>query len=376
MGQTAATQPNGLRQGALGVGAITFFVISAAGPLVAIAGGVPIGMLFGNGAGIPAGNVIVMAILLVFSIGFTTMASHVRNAGGFYAFAREGLGALPGSATALVALIGYNTMQIGIYGMFGHAASVLAASTLGVNLPWWVSAYGAMAVIAIFGYRQIDMSAKILGVLVLGEYLCVLALDICIVRRGGHSGLSLAPFTPRVFFSGSPSIGLLFCFASFVGFEATTIYSEEAKSPRRTVPLATCLSVILIGVFYAFSTWCMVMGLGVEQVVPTIKAMADPTRLLFQLSDTYAAPSLTLALSVLFVTSVFAGLLAFHNVIARYFYAMGRDGILPAKMGGDPSDASKSACGFGDPDGARLPGCHRLRAGRRRSGSDPVQLVH
>ena len=43
-----------LRADALGVGAITFFVVSAAGPLVAMAAGVPVAMLLGNGAGVPA----------------------------------------------------------------------------------------------------------------------------------------------------------------------------------------------------------------------------------------------------------------------------------------------------------------------------------
>jgi hypothetical protein len=39
--------------------------------------------------------------------------------------------------------------------------------------------------------------------------------------------LSLQPFTPGALFAGSLPIALLFCFASFVGFEATAIYSEE-----------------------------------------------------------------------------------------------------------------------------------------------------
>jgi amino acid transporter len=38
-------------------------------------------------------------------------------------------------------------------------------------------------------------------------------------------------------------------------------------------------------------------------------------------------------MSVLFVTSVYAGLLAFHNSVARYFYAMGREGLLPDHFG-------------------------------------------
>ncbi len=333
MDDTPIVPANTLREGALGVGAVTFFVVSAAGPLVAIAGGVPIGMLFGNGPGIPAAYLIVTAILLVFSVGYTAMARYVRNAGAFYAFARSGLGAAAGGAAAMIALVAYNTMQIGIYGMFGQAASALTESVAHVNLPWWCGAYAAMAIVGVCGYRQVDISARVLGALVVAEYICVLALDGFILWHGGDAGINTAPLMPRTFLLGSPAIGILFGFASFIGFEATTIYAEEARNPHRTVPIATYLSVILIGGFYAFTTWCMVLGVGVDKLVPRLKALADPTRLLFQLSDHYANASLTLILSILFVTSVFAGLLAFHNAVARYFFALGRDGLLPRWFG-------------------------------------------
>lgn len=319
----------GLRRGVLGVWAVAFFVISAAGPLIAVAGGLPIGMLFGNGAGMPAAFLVATAVLVTFAVGYTGMARHVRSAGGFYAFAAEGLGARAGGAAAMVAVLAYNAMQIGVYGMFGRAAGALAAG-FGLELPWWAWAYAAMVLVALCGWRQIDISARILGALVAAEYLSVLALDVLILRQGS---VSVEPFSPAAFAMGSPAIGLLFCFASFIGFEATTIYAEEARQPERTVPLATYLSVLLIGAFYAFTAWCMVLGAGVEQLLPWLKAAPDPTRLLFALSDHYAGAGLTLVLQVLFVTSVFAGLLAFHNAAARYFFALGRDGLLPAALG-------------------------------------------
>jgi amino acid transporter len=38
-------------------------------------------------------------------------------------------------------------------------------------------------------------------------------------------------------------------------------------------------------------------------------------------------------MGILFVTSVFAALLAFHNAIARYIFVTGREGILPDSVG-------------------------------------------
>jgi amino acid transporter len=331
--ELAVSASRGLRRGVLGAGAITFFVISAAGPMVAVAGGAPVGMVFGNGAGMPAAYLVATAILLLFSVGYTAMARHIQSAGGFYAFTEAGLGRACGGAAAMIALFSYNAMQIGIYGMFGRAASALLSSLTGWEVAWWAPALAASAVVGLCGWRQIDISARILGVLVAAEYLCVLILDGLILWHGGAEGVSASPFGPSAFLAGSPAIGLLFCFASFIGFEATTIYAEEAKDPERTVPTATYLSVLLIGGFYALTTWCMVLGMGPEGLVSWLKAAADPTRLLFHLSDRYAGPGLTIALQALFVTSVFAGLLAFHNAAARYAFALGRDGLLPASLG-------------------------------------------
>jgi len=330
---SSSTGKNELRSGALGVGFIIFFVVSAAGPLAAVAGGLPVGMMLGIGPGTPLLLLLVVGILLLFSVGYTTMARHVTHAGGFYAFAARGFGGRMGSVAAALAILGYNAMQIGLYGLHGVASASFAKEVLGIDLPWWVWAYSALITIAIFGYRQIDLSAKVLGLLVVGEYLVVLVLDIFIIRAGGDSGLSVEPFAISSLSNGSPAIGLLFCFASFIGFEATTIYGEEAKDPKRTIPLATYVSVLLIGSFYAFSVWCMVEGAGAGKVVSTIQGLSDPTTFTFNLSDRYAGPWLTTTMSALFVTSVYAGLLAFHNSAARYFYTIGREGLLPEVLG-------------------------------------------
>ena len=321
-----------LRAGTLNVWVITFFVVSAAGPLVAMAGGIPVAMLFGNGAGIPAMFLTAMVILCLFSVGYTAMAQHVRNAGAFYAFAQEGLGVAAGGASGVVALLSYNALQIGMYGLFGTAVDALLSPLTGIHLAWWIYALAALVSIAFFGYRQIDLSAKILGTLVAGEYLVVLLLDCGIIAQGGDNGLSLRPFQPGVFTSGSPWIGLMLCFSAFIGFEATTIYSEEAKDPARTIPRATYFSVFLIGTFYMVSTWAVVMGAGVDRLLPALKALPDPTQFLFLLSDRFMGPSTSAVMRVLFVTSVYACMLAFHNAIARYFFALGRDRVLPAKL--------------------------------------------
>jgi len=328
-----ASPANQLRRNALGVAAITFFVVSAAAPLTAVAGGYPFAMLLGNGPGIPAATVLVMLILLLFSVGYTAMARHITNAGSFYAFTTRGLGGVAGGAAAYIAILAYNAMQIGLYGLFGAVTAGTLEGMFGIAAPWWVWSLIALAIVGLLGYQQIDLSAKVLAVLVATEYLVVLILDVAIVGQGGAGQLNFVSFTPEAFFSGSPIIGILICFAAFMGFEATTIYSEEARNPARTVPRATYLAVLVIGLFYAFTTWCMVNAVGADKLMETLGGLADPTAFLFIQSDTFVGPWLTWIMSLLLISSVFAALLAFHNAAARYFFVLGREGLLPAGLG-------------------------------------------
>jgi amino acid transporter len=329
---STAAGANQLRKNSLGVSAVTFLVISAAAPLTAVAGGVPISMLLGNGAGIAGSFLIATLILIAFAVGYVAMARHISSAGGFYAFAARGLGGKVGGASALIAILSYNAMQIGILGLLG-AASAGTFAAIGLDLPWWVWSFIGIAFCAVLGYRQVDLSAKILMALVLLEYIIVLIVDVAIFVKGGDSGLSMAPFSWSQIMSGSPAIGILFCFAAFIGFEATTIYSEEARDPHTTVPKATYLSVVLIGVFYMVTAWLMANGAGVEKLVPTLQSLADPTTFLFELAGRYVGGPVPTIMGFLFVSSLFAGVLAFHNGVARYKYVAGREGILPASVG-------------------------------------------
>lgn len=326
-----------LRSGSLGVFGISFLVISAAAPLTAMAGGAPVAMLLGNGPGIPLAYVVVSLILLIFAVGYTTMARHHTSTGAFYSFVARGLRQPAGGAAAIIALLGYNAMQIGLYGLFGAAAAAFFGDNLGLSLPWWVFVLAAMAVIGVLGYRQVDLSVKVLAVLVALEFLIVLILDAAIVIKGGQGGtapLTAAPFSWSSFTSGSIAIALLFNFASFIGFEATTIYSEEARDPKRTVPRATFVAVLTIGLFYTVTTYLMVEGQGAAGLRDHLAGLTpDPTVFLFELGGTYFGSTLTTVMSLLFVSSVFAALLAFHNAVARYLFALGREGLVPARLG-------------------------------------------
>ncbi len=324
--------------------AIAFFVISAAAPLTGMGGGAPFAMLLGNGAGVPLAYAIVTALMVVFSVGYVAMARHHTSTGAFYSYLARSMGGYAGGAAALIALLGYNTMQIGLVGLFGVLASAFMG-VIGVNVSWWVMSLVGWALVAILGYRQVDLSLKVLAVLVACEFLIVILFDIMVIAKGGSLGggaaagtaLGASSFTWSAFKSGAPAIGLLFCAASFVGFEATTIYSEEAKDPERTVPKATYIAVLTIGIFFMITSWLMVEAFGNNAgLVDFIggKDLGDPTNFLFAMAGPYIGDFLTSKVMLfLFASSLFAAILAFHNAVARYTYALGREGLVPERMG-------------------------------------------
>jgi len=328
---------NQLRRNSLGLIAVTFMVISAAAPLTGVAGAMPLAFMLGNGAGIPATFIFVTLVMLAFSAGYVAMSRHVTNAGAFYAYAARGLGGRSAGAVAVVALVAYNAMQFGLIGLLGGIASGVFGE-LGLTLPWWGWSLLAVILVAILGYRQVDLSAKVLVVAVALEYLIVLIVDFAILSKGGANGLALNIFDPNAMFSGSLTAAILFCLGSFIGFEATTIYAEEARDPEKTIPRATYLSVLMIGIFFVFTTWLMIVGIGADKLVPTIQGYGDPSALFFDLAGRYVGGPIPTIAGILLVSSLFAALSAFHNYIARYSYVAGREGLLPAAFGRTHAD--------------------------------------
>ncbi|MEV5481519.1 MULTISPECIES: APC family permease [Streptomyces] len=325
---TTAAPPQPLR-GNLGTGDIAFFVVSAAAPLTVMAGIAPFAIMSG-GIGAPAAYLFAGVALAIFSIGFTTMARHVDAGGAFYAYITRGMGARTGIASACLALFAYNALQIGLYGLFATATQATVHAFLGVNIPWPVYAFAAIALVALAGYRNIDFGAKLLGVLLFAETGILALTDAAVVVQGGAHGLELSSFAPTHAISPGTGILLAFAFGAFIGFESTAIYRSEARDPQRTVPRATYIAVGFLAFFYAFTCWTIIEAVGVPHAVQIIAK--DPTSVVFNVTGQYVGGWAANTMYVLIISSVFAALLAFHNAINRYTFSLAREGILPARL--------------------------------------------
>ena len=329
---TDAGQPTRSLKGSLGVTAIVFMVVAAASPLTVVGGAAPLGILLGNGVGFPSMYVVSAVILLLFAVGLSAMTRHVPKPGAFFTFVGYGLGKPAGLASAFLALLTYTTIQVSVYGYIGYLLSVTFAGLGAPEIPWYVYSLASIAVVGLLGYRHIDLSSKVLGVLLVAEVGIVLVLAGAVIVTGGADGLSAEPFVPEQVFSGSPGVGLMFAIAAFIGFEATAIFRDEAKDPSRTIPRATYIAVIGIGLFYTLASWALVMDWGPDDVLAV--ACEDPGAMILRTTLLYLGPVGELVINVLLITSMFACVLSFHNVITRYQHTMSNAGVLPGRLGG------------------------------------------
>ncbi|MEU1196667.1 APC family permease [Streptomyces sp. NPDC005813] len=319
-----------LRPGSLGTADIAFFVVSAAAPLTVMAGVAPLAVLLG-GIGAPAGYLVAGVTLAVFAVGFTAMSRHVRSGGAFYAYITRGLGRPVGIGAALLALIGYNGMEIGVYGLLGTATQDTVHALFGTDVPWLPVSLVGLLLIGYGGYRSIDFGAKLLGVLLVAETGILVLLAGGVLLKGGAHGLSGASFAPEhVLVPGTAAV-LAFAFAAFAGFESTVIYRREARDPERTVPRATYVAVGFLGLFYAFVVWVVIQAFGDAEVMKA--AATDPGGLFFSAITTYVGGWAADLMHVFIITSVLASLLAFHNAINRYGLALAEEGVLPRALG-------------------------------------------
>ena len=88
--------------------------------------------------------------------------------------------------------------------------------------------------------------------------------------------------------------------------------------------------MFIIGVFYAMSAWATTMAVGKTQIIGRSQELT--AGLLFVYAEKNVGKWFSDIATVLFVTSLFAALLSFHNSVARYFFSLGREGVLPAGL--------------------------------------------
>lgn len=311
---------------------VVALVIATNGPLTTLVSWVPLGIAMGNGIGLPGSYVLVGALYLLFAVGFTAMSKHIRNAGAFYAYVAHGLGRPLGTGVAFMAIFAYIACTLICYAAIGFFLSLAVEQHLGASISWWLCALGTAAIVHYFAYRDIEFNGKVLLVLMVAEVLAILCFDGAAAARAIRTAhWNAAPFMPgNVFVPGfGPSV--VFVVSSYMGFETTAIYSEEVRDPANAIPKATYVAIVIITLLYSGSAALLIDAYGISDVVR--QAMASPGTLWFDMSERLLGTVLSDLTSVLLITSLLAALISFNNATVRYWFALGRDGILWKRLG-------------------------------------------
>ncbi len=315
----------------LGVPAVVFFVMSAATPLTVVAGVITLAYAITGLLGLPLAFLLIGALLALFGVGYVAMSRYVANAGAFYAYIAAGLGRPVGVGAAWVALLAYNLLQVGLYGVIGAAASPLLEMWLGVSLPWWVIALVAWLIVGVLGLQQVDINGRVLAVLLCAEVAVITVFSVASLGNPAGGSITLTTLDPGNLFASGIGAILALGVLGFVGFEAATVFAEESKNPRRTVPTAMYTAIAIIAIIYALAAWSMSVAVGPDAIVAA--AAEQDIDLIFNLAGDHLGAVFADIGYALLLTSLLAAMIAFHNITARYGFALGRERVLPAVFG-------------------------------------------
>lgn len=315
--------------GNMGVGELVMNVLAFSSPLTTVAGTLPVMLLF-SGHTAPGIYLLVTLMLLIFSVGFVKMSRSVEAPGGFYSFVTAGLGKPAGLGGALLALVGYVFIGFFAPSLFALTLQSFVVNTMGgPDIPWYWYGLGIIAITTVLAYNRIDLSAKVLTVVMLLESTVVIVFDVAAFASGDVSqgvGFSMPWIT-----DAGLGLALLFAVGNFFGFEATVIYRDEVKNPDRTIPRATYLAVVGIGLFYAIAAWAYTAFLGADNVQE--EAKANTVNLFNDGAIALVGKIFADIGVVLLTTSILASMLSIQNIAARYSFSLAADGALPKALG-------------------------------------------
>jgi amino acid transporter len=294
----------------------------------------PQGMIGAVGRSVPLAFLLATVGVLLIAYSFVRLCSYFNHAGSVYGLIGATLGPRAGAVAAWGLLFTYITYGLGTLCACGHFIAVFLDGTgIWHNPPLWsMFLFGAIMAIPVFllGSRPARVATRVLlsieGLTV--ALIIVVAVVVLIKVVGGstpaHQDFTLSVFNPPSGVGATAlSIGLVFGFLSFAGFEAAASLGEETHKPRRDIPRAILGTAIFGGILYVIVTAIEVMGFGTDKA--GIAAFTGSGALFQTLSSMYLASWVGDIITIGIVFSAAACALACFVAASRLAYALARD---------------------------------------------------
>ncbi|MGK9419064.1 APC family permease [Pseudomonas cedrina] len=313
-------------EGNLSAYKIALLVIAAAGPLGAVLTAAPIAFEHGNGAGLAGAFLLAGILMIFFSIGYGELIRAIPGAGAFYKYLTVIFGRGVGAGAAWVALASYLAITTAIAVASGYYTN-MTMQGFGIDIGWaaWTVLY--VGAICYLGRANIDFAAKILVPLVLAEFFVLFLLGISIFLDKGLNAFPVQAISVDAIMLPGLGVGLMVALASFLGVESAALYAMEARKPAKTIPHATRLAVVLVGVAYLIIIWLIIGEVGFDSIKD--EAAIAKGGLVINLFTTRLGSTMATIVSLMLCTSNFCCLLSLHNAATRYVQVLAKDKHLP-----------------------------------------------
>ncbi|HEV3213979.1 MAG TPA: APC family permease [Acidimicrobiales bacterium] len=218
----------------------------------------------GKGGGGAAPLSVIIAAVGVVALGWlvSRYARQVHAAGGLYDYVSRGLGERAGVAAGILYYAGILLLSVGLIVLVGgYVHDTVLSEFNKTPLPIW--AWSAILIALVLGvlYTGVRISTRAQLVLALVSLLVVTGFFVMVIVKLGHQN-SWSPFKPSSSAQGWSGIffGVLYGVLLFVGFETAANLGEEAKEPKRMIPIAVIATALIAAAFYVLATYAQLAG--------------------------------------------------------------------------------------------------------------------
>ena len=318
-----------LRRNALGLPQVIFQGITHIAPSINVVFTFPL-IALKAGPDMPISFLLTTIVCLFIANTVSQFSRYMPSSGGYYSFATRGLGSRSGFMTTWSYLIYDIIGPAGAIGFLGYLASTTLQTASGVNVPWWIFAlatFGIVWVLTHFGIRLSMRTTALFGGI---EMLIMLALAITFLLYPGHGSHFSAPLIPNNAPHHYQGIlaGMVFSVLALSGFEAPAPLAQETRRAGKFIGRAVMLSLVLIGIFYIFTSYSSAIGWGTGNMA----AFASNANPYYVLGHSLWGVGWWFVFIAIVNSSIGVGL-ACTNAASRVAYTMGQAGTLPARFG-------------------------------------------
>ncbi|HTW01675.1 MAG TPA: APC family permease [Streptosporangiaceae bacterium] len=323
------TSTSQLRRNALGLPQVVFQGITHIAPSINVVFTFPV-IALKAGPDMPISFLLTTIVCFFIANTVSQFSKYMPSSGGYYSFATRGLGARTGFMTTWSYLIYDIIGPAGAIGFLGYLASSTFQMASGVNIPWWIFALITFAIVWVLTHFGIRLSMRTTAIFGGIEMLIMLALAFTFLAHPGHGSSFSAPLLPKNAPNHYEGIlaGMVFSILALSGFEAPAPLAQETKRPGKFIGRAVMLSLVLIGIFYIFTSYTSAIGWGTGNMA----AFASNANPYYALGHSLWGVGWWFIFIAIVNSAIGCGL-ACTNAASRVAYTMGQAGTLPARFG-------------------------------------------